>query len=154
MLCFIRHVHFGLLLITFVLFLKQLLRPAEINRWVVVNFSAKCDTEHIVIQLVGCGRRLGIVRLTAFLDSTNVGSFTCPMILLFLFISEIWMATFSNKGSCTTRRSWPCKTSWGDVWSDYVQVSWSSWVSPLCVAREEKLSNIWYWNPALVFSEW
>lgn len=89
MLCFIRYVHSGLHLIIFVLFLKQLHRPTKIKRWVIVDFSAQCNTYHLLTRLMDFGKSKGIVRLTAFLDSTNVGSFTCPLILLFLFISGI-----------------------------------------------------------------
>ncbi|KAJ4830357.1 Protein argonaute 16 [Turnera subulata] len=39
---------------------KTLLQPIHINRWAVVNFSARCDTSHISRELINCGRKKGI----------------------------------------------------------------------------------------------
>nr|XP_023881007.1 protein argonaute 16 [Quercus suber] len=40
---------------------KKLLNPTQIDRWVVVNFSARCDTSHISRELINCGRTKGII---------------------------------------------------------------------------------------------
>ncbi|KAL0001598.1 hypothetical protein SO802_015379 [Lithocarpus litseifolius] len=40
---------------------KKLLNPTQIDRWVVVNFSARCDTSHISRELINCGRNKGII---------------------------------------------------------------------------------------------
>ncbi|CAL5342360.1 unnamed protein product [Camellia sinensis] len=40
--------------------LKQLLTPIRIEWWVVVNFSACCDTSHLSRELINCGRNKGI----------------------------------------------------------------------------------------------
>ncbi|XP_059661930.1 protein argonaute 16-like [Cornus florida] len=39
---------------------KKLLNPVRIERWAVVNFSARCDTSHISRELINCGRNKGI----------------------------------------------------------------------------------------------
>ncbi|KAI8008366.1 Protein argonaute 16 [Camellia lanceoleosa] len=39
---------------------KQLLTPIRIEWWVVVNFSACCDTSHLSRELINCGRNKGI----------------------------------------------------------------------------------------------
>ncbi|XP_009769203.1 protein argonaute 16 [Nicotiana sylvestris] len=39
---------------------KHLLTPARIERWAVVNFSARCDTSHLSRELISCGRTKGI----------------------------------------------------------------------------------------------
>ncbi|KGN47971.1 protein argonaute 16 isoform X1 [Cucumis sativus] len=39
---------------------KTLLNPTRINRWIVVNFSARCDISHISRELINCGRNKGI----------------------------------------------------------------------------------------------
>lgn len=39
---------------------KQLLNPTRIERWAVVNFSARCDTSHLSRELINCGRNKGI----------------------------------------------------------------------------------------------
>ncbi|KAG2712099.1 hypothetical protein I3843_04G101300 [Carya illinoinensis] len=39
---------------------KQLLKPVRISSWIVVNFSARCDTSYISRELINCGRNKGI----------------------------------------------------------------------------------------------
>ncbi|XP_059282299.1 protein argonaute 16-like [Lycium ferocissimum] len=39
---------------------KHLFTPARIERWAVVNFSARCDTSHLSRELISCGRSKGI----------------------------------------------------------------------------------------------
>ncbi|GAV71984.1 PAZ domain-containing protein/Piwi domain-containing protein/DUF1785 domain-containing protein [Cephalotus follicularis] len=39
---------------------KTLLEPTRIERWAVVNFSARCDTSYISRELINCGRKKGI----------------------------------------------------------------------------------------------
>lgn len=39
---------------------KTLLNPTNIDRWIVVNFSARCDTSYISRELINCGRNKGI----------------------------------------------------------------------------------------------
>ncbi|CAN4103690.1 unnamed protein product [Withania somnifera] len=39
---------------------KHLFAPARIERWAVVNFSARCDTSHLSRELISCGRSKGI----------------------------------------------------------------------------------------------
>nr|XP_004296440.2 PREDICTED: protein argonaute 16-like [Fragaria vesca subsp. vesca] len=40
---------------------KTLLNPTRIDRWIVVNFSARCDTSQISRDLINCGRKKGIL---------------------------------------------------------------------------------------------
>ncbi|XP_010657243.1 protein argonaute 16 [Vitis vinifera] len=40
---------------------KKLLTPVRIERWAVVNFSARCDTSHLSRELINCGRNKGIL---------------------------------------------------------------------------------------------
>ncbi|XP_077215045.1 protein argonaute 16-like [Tasmannia lanceolata] len=39
---------------------KKVWAPTRIERWAVVNFSARCDTSHISRELINCGRNKGI----------------------------------------------------------------------------------------------
>ncbi|KAL5794184.1 hypothetical protein ACOSP7_002778 [Xanthoceras sorbifolium] len=39
---------------------KSLLKPIRIERWIVVNFSARCDSSHISRELINSGRKKGI----------------------------------------------------------------------------------------------
>ncbi|XP_031490006.1 protein argonaute 4-like [Nymphaea colorata] len=39
---------------------KQMLQPIRIQRWAIVNFSARCDTEHLARELINTGRNKGI----------------------------------------------------------------------------------------------
>ncbi|KAH9793461.1 protein argonaute 16 [Citrus sinensis] len=39
---------------------KRFLEATRIDRWIVVNFSARCDTSHISRELINCGRNKGI----------------------------------------------------------------------------------------------
>ncbi|XP_058081084.1 protein argonaute 16-like [Magnolia sinica] len=39
---------------------KRLLAPARIDKWAVVNFSARCDISHLSRDLISCGRSKGI----------------------------------------------------------------------------------------------
>ncbi|KAI9176883.1 hypothetical protein LWI28_008243 [Acer negundo] len=39
---------------------KRLLKPIHIERWIVVNFSARCDISRISRDLINCGRNKGI----------------------------------------------------------------------------------------------
>ncbi|KAK1389079.1 Exonuclease/helicase-like [Heracleum sosnowskyi] len=40
---------------------KRLLNPIKIERWAVVNFSARCDTSQLSRELINCGRGKGII---------------------------------------------------------------------------------------------
>ncbi|XP_044465053.1 protein argonaute 16 isoform X3 [Mangifera indica] len=39
---------------------KSFLDPIKIDRWIVVNFSARCDTSHLSRELINCGRKKGV----------------------------------------------------------------------------------------------
>ncbi|KAI4385410.1 hypothetical protein MLD38_003438 [Melastoma candidum] len=39
---------------------KKLVEPAKIQRWAVVNFSARCDTHNLIKDLIKCGNMKGI----------------------------------------------------------------------------------------------
>lgn len=39
---------------------KKLLNPTKVERWAVVNFSARCDTSYLSRELINCGRNKGI----------------------------------------------------------------------------------------------
>ncbi|XP_071904616.1 protein argonaute 16-like isoform X1 [Coffea arabica] len=39
---------------------KKLVDPIRIERWAVVNFSARCDTSYLSRELINCGRNKGI----------------------------------------------------------------------------------------------
>ncbi|KAL5581782.1 hypothetical protein UlMin_014224 [Ulmus minor] len=39
---------------------KMLLKPVRIIRWIIVNFSARCDLSRISRELINCGRKKGI----------------------------------------------------------------------------------------------
>ncbi|KAL3509941.1 hypothetical protein ACH5RR_029342 [Cinchona calisaya] len=39
---------------------KKLVEPTKIERWAVVNFSARCDTSYLSRELINCGRNKGI----------------------------------------------------------------------------------------------
>ncbi|OVA13774.1 Argonaute/Dicer protein [Macleaya cordata] len=39
---------------------KKLVEPTKIERWAVVNFSARCDTRSLVQNLIKCGQQKGI----------------------------------------------------------------------------------------------
>ena len=41
--------------------LQKLAQPTKIERWAVVNFSARCDTRGLVRDLIKCGDMKGIV---------------------------------------------------------------------------------------------
>jgi eukaryotic translation initiation factor 2C len=40
---------------------KRLFEPVKIERWAIVNFSARCDMSRISRDLINCGRTKGIV---------------------------------------------------------------------------------------------
>lgn len=40
---------------------QKLVDPTKIERWAVVNFSARCDTRNLVRDLIKCGEMKGIV---------------------------------------------------------------------------------------------
>ncbi|CAN6471916.1 unnamed protein product [Victoria cruziana] len=39
---------------------KQMLKPVSIDRWAIVNFSARCDTGHLARELANTGKNKGI----------------------------------------------------------------------------------------------
>ncbi|KAK1273917.1 Protein argonaute 16 [Acorus gramineus] len=39
---------------------KRLWAPTQIDRWAIVNFSARCDTSYLSRELINCGRNKGI----------------------------------------------------------------------------------------------
>lgn len=41
--------------------LQRLWAPTKIERWAIVNFSARCDMSHLSRELINCGRNKGIV---------------------------------------------------------------------------------------------
>jgi eukaryotic translation initiation factor 2C len=41
--------------------MQKLVKPTKIERWVVVNFSARCDLKALVRDLIKCGDMKGIV---------------------------------------------------------------------------------------------
>lgn len=40
---------------------KKLFSPIKIEKWAVVNFSAKCDASHLSRELINCGMKRGII---------------------------------------------------------------------------------------------
>ncbi|GAB2246018.1 hypothetical protein Droror1_Dr00001511 [Drosera rotundifolia] len=40
---------------------KQFLLPVKVERWAIVNFSARCDTSHLSRELISCGRSKGVL---------------------------------------------------------------------------------------------
>jgi len=40
---------------------QTLCEPISIERWAIVNFSARCDMSHLSRDLITCGKRKGIV---------------------------------------------------------------------------------------------
>ncbi|KAF5187030.1 argonaute 4B [Thalictrum thalictroides] len=40
---------------------KKLLQPAKVDRWAIVNFSARCDVQKLWRDLIRCGQQKGIV---------------------------------------------------------------------------------------------
>ncbi|PIA48667.1 hypothetical protein AQUCO_01400920v1 [Aquilegia coerulea] len=40
---------------------KKLLQPAKVERWAIVNFSARCDAQKLWRDLIRCGQQKGIV---------------------------------------------------------------------------------------------
>ncbi|KAL7593498.1 hypothetical protein Lser_V15G32829 [Lactuca serriola] len=40
---------------------KKLFTPIKIEKWVAVNFSAKCDACYLAPELINCGRNRGVV---------------------------------------------------------------------------------------------
>ncbi|KAJ4975109.1 hypothetical protein NE237_000215 [Protea cynaroides] len=40
---------------------KKLLNPTRIDRWAIVNFSARCDMSYLSRELINCGRNKGIL---------------------------------------------------------------------------------------------
>ncbi|CAH1444767.1 unnamed protein product [Lactuca virosa] len=40
---------------------KKLFTPIKIEKWVVVNFSARCDASYLSRELINCGRNKGII---------------------------------------------------------------------------------------------
>ncbi|KAF6151925.1 hypothetical protein GIB67_010499 [Kingdonia uniflora] len=45
---------------------KRLVEPTKVDRWIIVNFSARCDTRKLVTDLIRCGEQMGI-----FISSEN-----------------------------------------------------------------------------------
>ena len=43
--------------------MQKLVKPTKIERWVVVNFSARCDLKALVRDLIKCGDMKGIVSI-------------------------------------------------------------------------------------------
>jgi len=43
--------------------MQTLAEPTTVTRWAVVNFSARCDTNTLIRDLIKCGREKGIVSL-------------------------------------------------------------------------------------------
>ena len=42
-------------------FSQKLVKPTKIEKWAVVNFSARCDVRGLVRDLLKCGQMKGIV---------------------------------------------------------------------------------------------
>jgi eukaryotic translation initiation factor 2C len=40
---------------------KKLVEPAKVERWAIVNFSARCDIRSLVRDFIKCGEMKGIV---------------------------------------------------------------------------------------------
>lgn len=45
------------------LFVQKLIEPTKVERWAVVNFSARCDIRNLIRDLIKCGSMKGIVGL-------------------------------------------------------------------------------------------
>lgn len=57
---------------SFTCLLQRLLNPIKIERWAVVNFSARCDTSQLSRELINCGRSKGIVCSLCFCPSDRL----------------------------------------------------------------------------------
>lgn len=42
-------------------YLQKLVEPAKVERWAIVNFSARCDVRSLVRDFIKCGEMKGIV---------------------------------------------------------------------------------------------
>lgn len=67
------------------------MKPTKIEKWAVVNFSARCDLKGLVRDLIKCGEMKGIVSFAITHNSIQVTQYfiyliTC--ILFFLFHSS------------------------------------------------------------------
>ncbi|ERM95372.1 hypothetical protein AMTR_s00008p00203090 [Amborella trichopoda] len=57
---------------------KQLHRPTRIERWVIVNFSARCDTNYLANEMVKSGQRKGVVIAPPFCVIEEDPRARCP----------------------------------------------------------------------------
>lgn len=49
-----------------VLVMQRMVEPTKIERWAVVNFSARCDMTKLCNDLIRCGEMKGIVSITIY----------------------------------------------------------------------------------------
>lgn len=58
---YISIIFFSALCIWIFFLLQKLFTPIKIEKWVAVNFSAKCDACYLAPELINCGRNRGVV---------------------------------------------------------------------------------------------
>lgn len=74
--------------------LQRFLEATRIDRWIVVNFSARCDTSHISRELINCGRNKGIVGYHGLI---LMHGFCCPTKkFLNVFTQSLILALFTH----------------------------------------------------------
>lgn len=66
------------------------MKPTKIEKWAVVNFSARCDLKGLVRDLIKCGEMKGIVSfaITHSIQVTQYFIYLITCILFFLFHSS------------------------------------------------------------------
>lgn len=57
---------------TWMFFYQRLVEPTTIERWAVVNFSARCQIQNLINDLIKCGGLKGIVRRVIIMNTTLV----------------------------------------------------------------------------------
>ncbi|XP_011626455.1 protein argonaute 4A isoform X2 [Amborella trichopoda] len=70
---------------------KQLYEPVRVERWVLVNFSARCDINYLARQLVNCGRNKGVnLSPPCIIEEDSNGRFQNPLIRVDRMIAMIF----------------------------------------------------------------
>lgn len=101
---------------------QRLIRASSIDKWAVVNFSARCNVRDLVRDLIKCGGMKGIVSLF----SQFLAHFPKCILIDMFGIAEcrttfqcIWRESFYEAGTS-------CKKGWGHVWTSENKASWST----------------------------
>lgn len=53
---------------------QKLVDPVKIEKWAIVNFSARCDIRYLCNNLIKCGDMKGIVSVSAFNNMKSISS--------------------------------------------------------------------------------